>query len=170
MATLLQYDEEKANLEDRNVIVIDFGDGKFEAVVVNTDSGVIEVKSIDGDTNLGGLDIDFNLVEFCRKEFLNETGIDIKKDARAMRRLKNEVEKAKKVLSDAKSVEIIVDALSDGEDFTLDMTRDKFEDINKAVFDKIELILLRCIQASDMRPEDFNDIILVGGSTKIPRV
>jgi len=119
---------------------------------------------------LGGLDIDQNIVELCAKEFLKETGIDVKDNPRAIRRLLTEAGKAKKILSKAFSVEMVVDALADGEDFSFDLTREKFEEINTAIFEKIELIILRCLKESEIEPKDFTEIILVGASCRIPRM
>ena len=91
------------------------------------DSGMLEVKSTNGDTHLGGADFDQEPVEYCCKQFEEESGIDCRQDVKAMRRLKTECEKGKIVLSAALSVEINADALSGGEDFSLNLTRQKFQ-------------------------------------------
>ena len=94
------------------------------------DSGVLEVKATNGDTHLGGEDFDHEIVEFCAKQFLEDSGVDCKNDKKAMRRLKTEVEKNKCVLSSALQAEINLDALSGGEDFSYNMTRTKFVQLN----------------------------------------
>jgi len=113
--------------DDRNCIIIDLGGGTFDVTVLCMDGGIMEVKSTNGDTHLGGADFDQEIVEACKEGFKQEFGHDITKNARAMRRLKTEAENAKKVLTNALSVDIIIDCLAEGEDLNFTLSRVKFE-------------------------------------------
>ena len=97
-------------------------------------------------------------------------GIDCKDDPKAMRRLKSEVEKNKKVLSSVMSAEINLDCLKDGEDFSYNMTRSKFEEINKKHFDKIVPVIEACLKDAGLAKDKIHDVVMVGGSTRIPAV
>jgi len=98
-------------------LIFDLGGGTFDVSLLTIDDGIFEVKATSGDTHLGGEDFDNKLVEYCSQDFLKRTGIDIRNDKRAMRRLRTACEKAKRMLSNVNSAQIDVDALKDGEDF-----------------------------------------------------
>lgn len=119
--------QNKTDKDDRNTLIVDLGGGTFDNTILVRDGDFLEVKATNGDTHLGGEDFDNNLVEFCRQQFISDFDLDIKGDAKAMRKLKTQVEKIKCVLSNANQAEINIDALYDGEDFTYNMTRTKFE-------------------------------------------
>ena len=110
-------------------MIFDLGGGTFDVSLLSIDEGLFEVKATHGDTHLGGEDFDNKLVEFCSHQFLKTSGIDIRGDNRALRRLRTACEKAKRMLSNANSTTIDVDALKDGEDFTYNITRAKFEEM-----------------------------------------
>ena len=151
-------------------MIIDLGGGTFDNTILVRDGDFLEVKATNGDTHLGGADFDNNVVEYCRQQFIRDTDMDIINDAKAMRKLKTQVEKIKCVLSTANSAEINVDALHDGEDFSMQLTRQKFEQINEASFNKIVPCIEQCLANAKLKKEEINDVVLVGGSTRIPKV
>ena len=108
------------------MLVFDFGGGTFDVSLLTISEGNIVVRATNGDTHLGGEDIDNKLVELCITQFKDKTGIDIKGNARAMRRVRTECEKAKRTLSSAKEVDINMDSLAEGEDLDILITRAKF--------------------------------------------
>jgi len=169
-AAALAYGVDKDGASDRMTLIIDLGGGTFDVTILCMDSGVLEVKATNGDTHLGGEDFDHEVVMFCVEQFKKEMSIDCKDDAKAMRRLKSEVEKNKKVLSSAMSAEINLDALKDGEDFSYNMTRSKFEEINKKHFDKIVPVIEACLKDAGVSKDKIHDVVMVGGSTRIPAV
>ena len=123
-AAALAYGIDKIEgAEDRLTLIIDLGGRTFDTTLLCMDSGILEVKSTNGDKHLGGADFDQELVDFCCQQFENETGIDCRKDVKAMRRLKTECEKTKICLSAYLEVELACDALKDGEDFQFIFTR-----------------------------------------------
>jgi L1 cell adhesion molecule like protein len=119
------------------VLVFDLGGGTFDVSLVNIDKQNFKVKAVSGDTHLGGEDFDNRLVDFCLKLFKDEKDIVVENHPRALRRLRTQCEKAKRILSNAPEVEIECDALAEGEDFSYAMTRAKFEDLIRADLDKI---------------------------------
>jgi len=119
--------DQKDTKDDMNTLIIDLGGGTFDNTILVRDGDFLEVKATNGDTHLGGADFDNNVVEFCRQQFIRDNDMDIIKDAKAMRKLKTQVEKIKCVLSTANSAEINVDALHEGEDFSVVLSRQKFE-------------------------------------------
>merc|ERR1712014_177104 len=120
--------DKKTNSE-KNVLIFDLGGGTFDVSLLTIDNGVFEVKATAGDTHLGGEDFDNKLVEFCAADFLRKNKIDLRGDKRAMRRLRTECEKAKRTLSASAQTSIEIDALKDGEDFSLVISRAKFEEL-----------------------------------------
>jgi len=127
-AAAIAFGLDKKNINgERHVLIYDLGGGTFDVSLLTIDDGVFEVKATAGDTHLGGEDFDNKIVEHCCAQFLKDTGIDIRKNARAMRRLRTECEKAKRFLSSTKQTSIEVDSLAQGEDFTYTLTRAKFE-------------------------------------------
>lgn len=123
-----------------------------------------------GDTHLGGEDFDDCIVNHCMEEFKNDSGIDISKNSRALRRLRQYCEKAKRILSAAPEAEIEADALDQGEDFSLTLTRAKFEELCKAQFEKCIPCVQGALDDAELQKEDIAEVIMVGGSTRIPRI
>jgi len=124
----------KGNGKEKNVLIYDLGGGTFDVSLLTIDDGIFEVKATAGDTHLGGEDFDNKIVEFCVGKFFKETGIDIRGNARAMRRLRTQCEKAKRFLSSTKQTDIEVDAMAEGEDFFYTLTRAKFEELCLPMF------------------------------------
>ena len=157
-----------------NVLIFDLGGGTFDVTCLTMNEGVLEVQATGGDTHLGGEDFDNQLVEWCLKQVESSkdkaTMEKVKKSARAMSRLKRAVENAKKELSTAHSIKLEVDSLLDDYDFSETLERSVFEDLNKVLFqrclDTVESVL---VDASVLS-KDVTDIVLVGGSTRVPYI
>lgn len=119
---------------------------------------------------MGGEDFDNNLVDFCITEFEKKTGINIKGDKKAMRRLRTQCERAKRMLSTVNAAQIDVDALKNGEDFSLNITRAKFENLCSDFFKKTIKPVERVLEDAKVSKSQVHDIVLVGGSSRIPKV
>jgi len=169
-------------LDARNVLIFDLGGGTFDVAVLRISDGKIDVKAVDGDTHLGGEDFDNNLVDYCVLEFQSQYGINLLdgKDStvdqekravwRLLRRLKSQCEDRKIDLTSSKKVNVTVDAIKGELDLNVRVTRQKFEDINEALFVKTIQIVERALADAQIPKTDINDIVLVGGSTRIPKI
>ena len=158
------------NKDDKNILIFDLGGGTFDISILNLDDTLFEVKSTKGDTHLGGEDFDDRLIKFCIEEFKNETDIDLNKNEKAKRRLKIACEKAKKNLSAAQQTTIDLDAIAEGEDLNITITRPKFEDLCRDLFEKCFPPIDDALKDAKLSKTDINEIVLVGGSTRIPKV
>lgn len=128
-AAAIAYGLDKKSLNESNVLIFDLGGGTFDVTLLTIDNGVFEVKATAGDTHLGGEDFDNRLVNYCAGEFLKKKGVDIRNNPRALRRLRTQCEKAKRILSSATQTTVEIDALGDNEDFNCTLTRAKFEEL-----------------------------------------
>ncbi|KAL8233538.1 hypothetical protein R6Q59_019638 [Mikania micrantha] len=156
--------------QHKNVLVFDLGGGTFDVSLLTINRNrAISVKAVGGDTHLGGED-DKAMVDHCVKEFKKRHNKDISKNARAMGRLKVACEKAKRDLSSTTQTSIVVDCLSDGTDFSMKFTRAKFEELNAGLFKKCIEHVENCLKDGNMHKNNVDDIVLVGGSTRIPKV
>ncbi|MBI4914378.1 MAG: molecular chaperone DnaK [Acidobacteria bacterium] len=171
-AAALAYGLDKK--KDELIAVYDFGGGTFDISILEVGQGVVEVKSTNGDTHLGGDDLDQRLIEWLTEEFRRDQGIDLSKDRMALQRLKEAAEKAKCELSTVQETEInlpfITADASGPKHFSIKISRAKFEQL---VEDIIQRTLGPCRQAlkdAALEPKDVNEVVLVGGSTRIPRV
>ena len=157
--------------EERNVLVFDLGGGTFDVSILAIDDGVFEVKATSGDTHLGGEDFDNVLVDHFIKEFKRKNkGCDPTKSSRSMRRLRTQCERAKRTLSAAARANIEVDSLYDGIDFHSSITRARFEDLTNHFFRQCLEPVTTALRDAKMSKSDIDDIVLVGGSTRIPKV
>ncbi|TVU47545.1 hypothetical protein EJB05_07150 [Eragrostis curvula] len=161
----------------KTVLVFDLGGGTFDVSLlnidpgVNMDKGVFEVRSITGDTHLGGADFDNEMVEYTLQEFLRKhKKMDIRNNKKALRRLRTACERAKRLLTSTGRTTIEVDSLHEGIDFSTTITRSRFEDLNRDLFSKIMKIVEKCLKDANMDKNSVNDVVLVGGSTRIPKV
>lgn len=156
------------------IAVFDFGGGTFDISVLEVHDGVVEVKSTNGDTNLGGDDIDNKLIEFLATEFKKEQGIDLHSDKMALQRLKEAAEKAKKELSTLAETEInlpYITADSSGpKHFNMKISRAKLESLCSDIFDRLLEPCKKAIADAKINVNDLKEVILVGGSTRIPKV
>ncbi|CAJ0575909.1 unnamed protein product, partial [Mesorhabditis spiculigera] len=155
---------------ERNILVFDLGGGTFDVSMLTIDNGVFEVLATNGDTHLGGEDFDQRTMEYFIKLYKKKTGKDIRKDHRAVQKLRREVEKAKRALSTQHQVKVEVEAMFDGEDFSETLTRAKFEELNMDLFRATLKPVQKVLEDSDLKKTDVHEIVLVGGSTRIPKV
>lgn len=169
-AAAIAYGLDKMAEKEKNVLIFDLGGGTFDVSLLTIDAGLFEVKATSGDTHLGGEDFDNRMVEWCAAQFLKSSGQDIRNDNRALRRLRTSCEKAKRMLSNSNQATIEVDSLKGGEDFATTMTRAKFEELNMDYFRKCIQPVESVMKDSGMSKNQINEIVLVGGSTRIPKV
>ncbi|XP_059098767.1 endoplasmic reticulum chaperone BiP-like [Tigriopus californicus] len=155
---------------EKNILVFDLGGGTFDVSLLTIADGVFEVVATNGDTHLGGEDFDQRVMEYLVKLFKKKTGKDLRTDSRAVQKLRREVEKAKRALSASHSTKIDVEALFEGEDFSETLTRAKFEELNMDLFRATMKPVKKVLEDGDMSKKDIDEIILVGGSTRIPKI
>ena len=162
--------DKQAGKKEENVLIFDLGGGTFDVSLLSLEDGLFEVKATNGNTHLGGEDFDNRLVEYCAGEFRRKTSIDIKKNAKALRRVRASCEKAKRALSAATQATVDIDALMDGEDLNVVITRSKFEDLCMDLFKKCMPPLENVIKDAKMSKSQIDEVVLVGGSTRIPKI
>ncbi|GMM37169.1 Hsp70 family ATPase [Saccharomycopsis crataegensis] len=155
---------------ERQIVVYDLGGGTFDVSLLSIENGVFEVLATAGDTHLGGEDFDFRVVRHFQKILKKKYDVDITGNTKAMGKLKREVEKAKRTLSSQKSTRIEIDSLADGVDFSETLTRAKFEELNIELFKKTLKPVERVLKDAGVKKDEIDDIVLVGGSTRIPKV
>ncbi|CAI9298763.1 unnamed protein product [Lactuca saligna] len=155
----------------RNVLVFDLGGGTFDVSLLTiSKQGTFKVKAVAGDTHLGGEDFDNRMVTYCIEDFKRTWDLDVSGNKRAMTRLKAECEKAKRVLSYATQTSIELDSFHEGIDFSMKITRAKFEQLNMNLFTKCINHLETCLTDAKKEKGSVHEVILVGGSTRIPKV
>ncbi|KAL4440912.1 hypothetical protein ABPG74_009325 [Tetrahymena malaccensis] len=169
-AAAIAYGLDKKGQGEKNILIFDLGGGTFDVSLLTIDNGFFEVKATAGDTHLGGEDFDNKMVEYCAGEFLKKKGIDIKGNPRAMRRLRTQCEKAKRILSSSAQATIEVDALADSEDFNMVMSRPKFEELCLPYFQQCIPPIEKVIRDSGLSKNQIDEVVLVGGSSRIPKV
>lgn len=156
---------------ERNVLIFDLGGGTFDVSLLTIDNGIFEVKATAGDTHLGGEDFDNRLVNHFIEEFKRKNGgKDLSSNARAVRRLRTACERAKRTLSTATQAAIEVDSLYDGVDFYTTITRARFEELCADLFRSTLTPVEQVLRDAKMDKRQVNDVVLVGGSTRIPKV
>lgn len=168
-AAAIAYGLDKTDGE-RQIIVYDLGGGTFDVSLLSIDQGVFEVLATAGDTHLGGEDFDQRVINHFAKSYNKKHGVDVTKDAKAMGKLKREAEKAKRTLSSQKSTRIEIEAFFDGKDFSETLTQAKFEELNIDLFKKTLKPVEQVLKDAKVKKEEIDDIVLVGGSTRIPKV
>ena len=162
--------DKQAGKKEENVLIFDLGGGTFDVSLLALEEGLFEVRATNGNTHLGGEDFDNRLVEYCAGEFKRKTSIDIKHNAKALRRVRASCEKAKRALSAATQATVDIDALMDGEDLNVVITRSKFEDLCMDLFKKCLPPLESVLKDAKMSKSEINEVVLVGGSTRIPKI
>lgn len=155
---------------EKNVLIFDLGGGTFDVSLLNITGGVFTVKATAGDTHLGGEDFDNTLLDHFKNEFKRKTKHDISDDPRALRRLRSACERAKRTLSSVAQTTVEVDSLYQGEDFSASISRARFEEINAVMFKSTLDPVERVLKDAKMAREKVDDIVLVGGSTRIPKI
>lgn len=168
-AAAMAYGLDKTG-DERQVIVYDLGGGTFDVSLLSIDNGIFEVLSTAGDTHLGGEDFDNRVINHFAKIWNKKEGVDVNKDLKAMGKLKREVEKAKRTLSSQMSTTIEIESFHNGKDFSETLTRAKFEELNMDLFKKTMKPVERVLKDANIKKSDVHDIVLVGGSTRIPKV
>jgi len=172
-AAALAYGLEKGK-NDETIVVFDLGGGTFDVSILELGDGVFEVKATNGDTHLGGEDFDNVIVNYFLDDFKSKEGIDLRKDNAAMQRLKDEAEKAKKELSTVTEYEVnipFITADADGpKHFELSLTRAKLEDLVKDLLDRLDVPVEKALKDAKLSKSDVNEIVMVGGMTRMPAV
>ena len=158
------------NQEEKNVLIFDLGGGTFDVSLLNIDDGIFEVKATAGDTHLGGEDFDNILVKYFTTEFKRKHRHDITENKRASRRLRTACEKAKRTLSSSSSASIEIDSLYEGIDYFTSISRAKFENLCMPLFQKCIEPVMKVLKDSGVSKSEVHDIVLVGGSTRIPKI
>lgn len=167
-AAALAYGLDKKCKGGSNVLIFDLGGGTFDVSILRIEDGMFEVKATGGDTHLGGEDFDNDFVTFLAAELKRTKKVDMSKDKKALRRLKAAAEKAKRDLSS--NVTTKLEIMVDGDDYLLDASRAKFEQVNQSWFEKTLTTVKLVLKDAKMETKDIDDVVLVGGSTRIPKV
>ena len=173
-AAALAYGVDK-RLKSGKIAVFDLGGGTFDISILEVGDGVFEVLSTSGDTHLGGDDFDMRIVNWLVQEFLHEEGVDLRKDPRAMQRLREAAEQAKIELSNQTSTEInlpyiTIDPQKGPLNLQKTLTRNKFESLCEDLYERCLEPCRKALQAAKLSPKDIDEVVLVGGSTRMPRI
>ncbi|CAL5375506.1 unnamed protein product [Camellia sinensis] len=163
-------DKKASNSGEKNVLIFDLGGGTFDVSLLTIEEGIFEVKATAGDTHLGGEDFDNRLVNHFVAEFKRKHKKDISGNARALRRLRTACERAKRTLSSTTQTTIEIDSLYEGIDFYATITRARFEELNMDLFRKCMEPVEKCLRDSKIDKSRVHEVVLVGGSTRIPKV
>ena len=167
----IAYGLDKNNSDkETNIIVFDCGGGTHDVSILTLDGGIFEVKATGGDTHLGGSDIDNVIVDYLCDDIKKKHKVDVKQNAKALKRLNIAAERAKKNLSSSTTTSIEVDSLIDGVDYTHTLSRAKFEQLGDPIFRRTIEPINRLLTDAKMSKSDIHEIVLVGGTTRIPRV
>lgn len=155
---------------EKNILVFDLGGGTFDVTLLTIDDGVFEVLSTNGDTHLGGEDFDQRVMDYMMKLFKRKYKKDLSGDKRALAKLRRECEKAKRALSSQTQVRIEIESLHDGQDFSETLTRARFEELNSDLFRRTLKPVEKVLKDAGLSKGNVNEVVLVGGSTRIPKV
>jgi len=171
-AAAIAYGLDKNNKKSSNVLIYDMGGGTFDVSLLKIENGIFEVKATAGDTHLGGEDFDNRMVAHCIKEFERKNkGISLEDNHRALRRLRTQCERAKRILSSNTTATIEIDSLAEGIDFSCTLSRAKFEDMCMDYFKNSMLPVEKVLKDAGIKDKkEVSEIVLVGGSTRIPKV
>lgn len=156
--------------DEQNILIFDLGGGTFDVSILSIDEGIFEVKATAGDTHLGGEDFDNRMVDYCLQEIKRKYKKELTDNQRALRRLRTSCERAKRTLSSSNIANIEIDSLIDGMDYNTTISRAKFEDMNMDYFRKCMEPVEKVIRDSKLSKSQIQQIVLVGGSTRIPKV
>jgi len=155
---------------EKNILVFDLGGGTFDVSMLTIDNGVFEVIATNGDTHLGGEDFDRRVMDYMLKLFKKKTGKDASKDKKSVQKLRREVERAKRSLSNSHQQRIEIEAFFDGADLSETITRAKFEELCMDLFKKTLGPVEKVLDDSSLKKNQVDELVLVGGSTRIPKV
>ena len=168
-AAAIAYGMDKTGGES-NVLVFDLGGGTFDVTLLTIDNGVFEVLATNGDTHLGGEDFDQRVMQYFIKVMKKKSNVDISGDKRALQKLRKEVERVKRALSSQQQARLEIEDLADGFDLSETLTRARFEELNNDLFKRTLGPVQRVMDDAGMSKTEVDEIVLVGGSTRIPRV
>jgi len=170
-ASALCYGLDKASeSSEKNTIIFDLGGGTFDVSLLNIDSGVFEVKAVSGNTRLGGEDFDSRLVDHFIAEFKRKNKKDPATNPRSIRRLRTACERAKRTLSSSTQASIEIDSFFDGIDFFSNISRARFEELCMDLFRETMDPVEKVLKDSKLSKQDITDVVLVGGSTRVPKI
>jgi L1 cell adhesion molecule like protein len=169
-AAAIAYGLDKQGAGERNIVIFDAGGGTMDCSLLSIDDGVFEVRATAGNGHLGGRDFDNRIVSWAAEEFRKKSKIDIKNNARAQNRLTAACERAKRTLSNSTQANIEVDSLAEGVDFNITLTRAKFESLCDDLFRAHMAPVEQVLKDSKISKSEIHDIVLVGGSSRIPRL
>merc|ERR1712151_1067619 len=170
-AAAIAYGLGKKDTGERNVLIYDMGGGTFDVSLLTIEDGIFEVKATAGDTHLGGEDFDNRIVDFCLQDFKRKNrGKDLAGNQRAIRRLRTQCERAKRPFSSSTQATIEIDSLFDGIDYSCSLSRARFEELNMDYFRNSMTPVEKCLRDSGLDKRAVHDIVLVVGSTRIPKV
>jgi len=169
-AAAIAYGLDKKSQSERNVLIFDCGGGTFDVSILTIDDSIFEVKATAGDTHLGGEDFDSKLVEHFVEEFKRKHKKDISTNKKSLRRLRSACENAKRTLSTSSVAQIELDSLYEGIDFATSITRAKFENLCDALFRSTMVPVEQVLRDSKLSKSSIDEIVLVGGSTRIPKI
>ena len=169
-AAAVAYGLDKKTGGESNVLVFDLGGGTFDVTLLTIDNGLFEVLATDGDTHLGGEDFDQRVMQFFMKKMKKNHDIDISKDKRSLQDLRKEVERVKRALSSQQQARIDIENLAEGYDLSETLSRAKFEELNNDLFKRTLQPIQQTLKIADMDKGEVDEIVLVGGSTRIPKV
>ncbi|CAM8952284.1 unnamed protein product [Rhodiola kirilowii] len=164
------FDNRGTSVGEKNVLIFNLGGGSVDVSLVTIEEGIFEVKATAGDTHLGGDDFDTKLVDHFVQKIKRKHKKDITENRRALTKLRTSCEKAKRILSSTAKATIEIYSLYDGNDFSLNITRDRFEELNMELFRKCMEPVKKCLRYAKMDKSDVHDVVLVGGSTRIPKI
>ena len=170
-AAAIAYGLDKKGTGERNVLIYDMGGGTFDVSILTIEDGIFEVKATAGDTHLGGEDFDNRVVDFCMQDFKRKNrGKDLAGNQRAIRRLRTQCERAKRTLSSSTQATIEIDSLFEGIDYSCSLSRARFEELNMDYFRNSMGPVEKCLRDSGIDKRNVHEVVLVGGSTRIPKV
>ena len=169
-AAALAYGLEKKGGPERNVVVFDLGGGTFDVTIMKIKDCVILVKATSGNTHLGGEDFNTRMVEYFLEDISHKFGKDLSANPRAVLRLRTACEEAKRTLSNSYQTQVEVDALFEGVDYSASISRSKFEELNEDLFQSTLESVERALSDAKLDKFDIDDIVLIGGSTRIPYI
>lgn len=160
----------KLDNDDTKILVYDLGGGTFDVSILTLDQGVFEVMSTNGDTHLGGEDFDQRVIAWVVERVKEKHGKDLSNNKPALARIRREAERVKRLLSSETTAKLEVEGIIDGEDFSIPLTRAKFEELNRDLFDKTLGPVQAALDDAKLKKSDISEVVLVGGSTRIPYV
>ena len=168
-AAAIAYGLDKKD-EEKHVLIFDLGGGTFDVSLLSIDDGIFEVKATAGDTHLGGEDFDNILMKYFIDEFKRKHKVDISENKRSLRRLKTACERAKRTLSSSNTASVELESLYDGIDFFTSITKARFESLCMNLFQKCINPVTKVLQDAGVSKSGIDEIVLVGGSTRIPKI